>query len=84
MATLTIRNLDDSIKKNLRIKAAENDRSMEEEARIILKKALINEQKKTTGLGSVIHQRFKSEGGINLAPPDRSEKPRAASVNDNS
>jgi len=45
MATLTIRSLEDSIKKALRIRAAVNDRSMEEEARIILRTALKNEQK---------------------------------------
>ncbi|MFK5971421.1 MAG: plasmid stabilization protein [Candidatus Marithrix sp.] len=44
MATLTIRSLEDSIKKALRIRAAENDRSMEEEARIILRTALKGEQ----------------------------------------
>jgi len=44
MATLTIRSLEDSIKKSLRIRAAVNDRSMEEEARIILRTALKDEQ----------------------------------------
>jgi hypothetical protein len=33
MATLTIRKLDDSVKTKLRIRAAENGRSMEEEVR---------------------------------------------------
>jgi plasmid stability protein len=36
MATLTIRKLDDSVKTKLRIRAAENGRSMEEEVRAIL------------------------------------------------
>ncbi|MBB3235675.1 bifunctional phosphopantothenoylcysteine decarboxylase/phosphopantothenate--cysteine ligase CoaBC [Phyllobacterium endophyticum] len=36
MASITIRNLDDSIKERLRLRAAANGRSMEEEVRIIL------------------------------------------------
>ena len=79
MATLTIRSLDDSIKKALRIRAAINDRSMEEEARIILRTVLKDEQKTTTGLGTIIHQRFAVEGGIDLETPNRSEQPSAAS-----
>ncbi len=40
MATLTIRKLDDSVKAKLRVRAAENGRSMEEEARAILVKEM--------------------------------------------
>ncbi|WP_343312683.1 bifunctional phosphopantothenoylcysteine decarboxylase/phosphopantothenate--cysteine ligase CoaBC [Brucella sp. BE17] len=36
MASLTIRNLDDAAKERLRIRAAQNGRSMEEEARLLL------------------------------------------------
>ncbi|MFC4624345.1 bifunctional phosphopantothenoylcysteine decarboxylase/phosphopantothenate--cysteine ligase CoaBC [Daeguia caeni] len=36
MASITIRNLDDAAKERLRIRAAQNGRSMEEEARILL------------------------------------------------
>lgn len=41
MATITVRNLDDEIKELLRISAAKNGHSMEEEARMILKQALV-------------------------------------------
>lgn len=37
MASITIRNLDDDIKQRLRVRAAERGRSMEEEAREILR-----------------------------------------------
>ena len=37
MASITIRNLDDGIKRRLRVRAAEHGRSMEEEAREILR-----------------------------------------------
>jgi plasmid stability protein len=36
MASITIRNLDDSVKQKLRVQAARHGRSMEEEARVIL------------------------------------------------
>ena len=55
---------------------------MEEEARIILRTALKDEQKTTTGLGTIIHQRFAAEGGIDLEIPDRLEQPAAASFLD--
>ncbi len=40
MTQLTIRNIDDKLKKALRVRAAENGRSMEEEVRQILRAAL--------------------------------------------
>ena len=38
MASIAIHNLDDDIKKRLRVRAAEHGRSMEEEAREILRR----------------------------------------------
>ena len=40
MASLTIRNLEDDTKERLRIRAARQGRSMEEEARLILRRAV--------------------------------------------
>ena len=40
MASITIRNLDDEIKQRLRVRAAEHGRSMEEEARDILRRVM--------------------------------------------
>ena len=40
MASITIRNLDDDIKQRLRVRAAVHGRSMEEEARAILRAAM--------------------------------------------
>ena len=40
MATLTIRDLDEDLKRSLRMRAASLNRSMEEEARQILRAAL--------------------------------------------
>ncbi len=78
MATITIRNLDDALKIRLRIRAASHDRSMEEEARIIIKDVL--QTKDATddlrGLGSLIHKRFMSVGGVDLALPARDQSSR--------
>jgi plasmid stability protein len=37
MASLTIRNIEEDTKERLRVRAAQNGRSMEEEARVILR-----------------------------------------------
>ena len=42
MASLTVRKLDEMLKSRLRMRAAANGRSMEEEARVILREALDN------------------------------------------
>ncbi|MFP4619289.1 MAG: FitA-like ribbon-helix-helix domain-containing protein [Spirochaetaceae bacterium] len=75
MATITIRNIDDSIKKRLRVQAASHNRSMEEEARRLLKSAL-SEDKEIGGMGTLIHKRFIEEGGIDLPEPKRNQTPR--------
>ena len=73
MANLTIRNLDETVKTNLRLRAAQHNCSMEEEARQILKQALQNSE---TGLASRIHTRFAAIGAntnsIELVIPERS------------
>lgn len=70
MATLTIRKLDNSIKSRLRVQAAQHGISMEEEARRLLRQALIQE-KVPNQLGSKIHQHFLQVGGVdeNIIPP---------------
>ncbi|PZX11785.1 plasmid stability protein [Palleronia aestuarii] len=71
MASLTIRNLDDAVKQGLRVRAAEHGRSMEEEARDILRRA-VKTRAPTGNLGLAIHRRFASQGGVDLDLPDRS------------
>jgi plasmid stability protein len=78
MASITIRNLDDDLKRRLRIRAAEHGRSMEEEARDILRgsltqKTMPNPEKKRSGLDLWNESRAAVEplGGIELEPyPD--------------
>lgn len=76
MASITIRNLDDQVKEQLRIEAAHNGHSMEEEARLILARALQKTPDKG-GLGSRIQARFAQSGGVDLELPERVERARA-------
>ena len=74
MASITIRNLDDDLKKRLRIRAAEHGRSMEEEARDIIRDALAKspEQGKTgLDLFDEIRALFEPLGGMELEIPPR-------------
>ena len=68
MATLTIRNLDDPLKLRLRMRAAARNRSMEEEARQILRAALQEPAAQTPDLGSRvrIRARFAALGDVRL------------------
>jgi len=66
MATLTIRQLDEKTKTRLRIRAAHHGRSMEEEAREILRAALITSSPAKGNLAEAIHRRFAAFGGIEL------------------
>ncbi len=70
MASLTIRNLDDGVKRRLRVRAAENGRSMEEEARDILGRS-VGEALPPRDLGRAIHARFAALGGVELELPER-------------
>ncbi|WP_294138508.1 plasmid stabilization protein [Sphingomonas sp.] len=66
MAVMTIRNIDDAIKKRLRVRAAVNGRSMEDEARDILRSALSTDEPRPRNLGQAINERFGKLGGIDL------------------
>lgn len=76
MASITIRTLDDDLKRHLRMRAAQNGRSMEQEAREILRAALSGDDAPSGGLAQRIHQRFAEIGGVDLTLPDR--EPRIA------
>ncbi len=70
MASITIRNLDDSLKRRLRIRAAEPGRSMEEEVREILRKE-VGEPAPPTNLVVAIRSRIAKLGGVDLEIPAR-------------
>ena len=71
MASITVRNLDDGLKRRLRIRAAENGRSMEQEARDILRAALDQGPSTGQGLAYAIRARFAPFGGAELDLPPR-------------
>lgn len=70
MASITIRNLDDSLKKRLRVRAAEHGRSMEEEAREILRE-VVGKSTPPVNLAAAIRARVAGFGGGELDLPLR-------------
>ena len=71
MANITIRNLDDEVKNRLRVRAAWNGRSMEEEARLILREA-VGRESEPENLARFIHDCFAPYGGVDLELPPAS------------
>ena len=66
MAQLVVRNIEDDVKERLRKRAKARGRSMEEEARDILRTVLLTEKQQTAGAGTQISSLFK---GIGLEEP---------------
>jgi antitoxin FitA len=71
MASITIRNLDDRVKAKLRLRAARHGRSMEEEAREILRAAVTGDPRSGRNLYERIRQIVEPYGGIELDIPPR-------------
>jgi plasmid stability protein len=66
VASIIIRNLDDSLKSRLRIQAAVHGRSIEDEARDILRSSLNQASQGPKHLGTAINALFKPFGGFDL------------------
>ena len=58
MASITVRNLDDLTKERLRVRAASHRRSMEEEARDILRAAVAKPDATPSNLALAVRRRF--------------------------
>lgn len=71
MASLTIRNLDEEVKRRLRIRAAHKNCSMEEEARNILAAAVAKEVENPQDFVDSIRALFEPLGGVELCIPPR-------------
>ena len=71
MTSITIRNLDEETKDRLRIRAARRRRSMDDEARNILREALAGDAATPVNLAASIAARFRPLGGIDLELPPR-------------
>ncbi len=66
MGSITIRNLDDGLKGQLRLRAARNGHSMEEEARIILRQTLTETALPEQDLATLMRGAFAPLGGLDL------------------
>ena len=66
MASMTIRDIDDRLKSKLRVRAAHHGRSMEEEAREILRTALSTSRSVSGSLVESIRSRIDALGGVEL------------------
>ena len=62
MAQILVRNLEDRLKARLQRRAKRHDRSMEEEAREILRNALKAEETQTVGFGTASVALFSGQG----------------------
>jgi plasmid stability protein len=71
MASITIRNLDEAVKRKLRLRAAQRNRSMEEEARDILRTVLAQEPAPAENLADAIRRRVEPFGGFEMQLPPR-------------
>lgn len=71
MASITIRDLDERTKERLRMRAARQRRSMEDEARHILREAVAEDDEEATNLADAIAGRFAPLGGVELEVPKR-------------
>ena len=75
MASITIRNLDDKLKQSLRIRAAYHSRSMEDEARDILRTVLATTEQGSSSLAKSVRLRFAQFGGVNITVQPREPMP---------
>jgi plasmid stability protein len=76
MAAVRIRNLDDTVRERLRVRAAAHGRSMEAEMRAILVEAVLKPTDDESLLDALA-ARFGELGGVDLDLPPRSTAPRA-------
>jgi plasmid stability protein len=76
MASITIRRLPEQTKQRLRVRAARNGRSMEQEARELLETGLARADAEPENLGEAIRRRFAPLGGVDLKIPPRRGKIR--------
>ncbi len=81
MGSLTIRDLDEALKRRPRMRAASHGRPTAEEVRVILPTALVQTAQPATNLGERIRDRFARLGDVELLVAVR-ELARAARLPD--
>lgn len=84
MGSLVVRNIPETVKDRLKARAKKNGRSMEEEVREILRRAVHEKDKPRVGIGTEFANAFRSLGpgefpnieelrGFDVTPPDFDE-----------
>ena len=71
MASITVRNLDESVKKSLRMRAALHGCSMEQEVRQILQQIVAPEQAGKISFAERVNRRFAGLKADSIAVPPR-------------
>ena len=71
MASITIRKLEEGVKTKLRVRAARHGRSMEQEAREILKSALLGEAAPAQNFADALRRHVEPLGGVEIRLPRR-------------
>jgi len=79
MAAVSVRDLDETVRERLRVRAAQHGRSMEAEIRAIPTDA-VSAPTDPNGLAQALLARFGDLGGADLELPSRAEVPRAADL----
>jgi antitoxin FitA len=82
MASMTIRGIDEALKRRLRVQAAQHNRSMEDEARAILRAALSTERPEDRSLVEAIRSRIEPLGGVDLEIEPRDPMPEPVNLLD--
>lgn len=75
MASVTIRDIDDQLTTRLAVRAASHGRSVEDEARDILRAALSTGAPASSNIAATIRARLAQTGGVTLEPPSREPMP---------
>lgn len=73
MATITVRGLDDSVKRAIAEQARAHGRSMEAEVRHILTESM---QRQRRNIGAAFLDTFQDLGGVEVEVPSRSQRRR--------
>lgn len=80
MASITIRDLDEALKRRLRVQAANHSRSMEDEARAVLRAALSTEPSPARSLVDAIRAHIEPLGGVDLEIEPREPMPEPVNL----
>jgi plasmid stability protein len=78
MASIMVRNLDDDVKRQLRMRAARHGRSMEAEVRAILEESVHQQD----NLAEALMGTFGELGGVELELPERATQLRPLDFDD--